>query len=74
MVEASGLLQPTAGAALPIDSAAGEWVAFGDRQTGQLDKANADKAGVHGILATCEEWQAKAVAAAKPRRWWKLWG
>lgn len=73
MVDASGLLEPTPGAALPSDSTAGGWIAFGDRQTGQLDKANADKAGVRGILGTCAAWQAKAAAAAKPRPWWKLW-
>ena len=73
MVEASGLLEPTPGAALPASDAGGEWVAFGDRQTGQLDKANADKGGVRGILTTCADWQAKAAAAAKPRPWWKLW-
>lgn len=68
MVEASGLLQPTPGAALPADASSGEWISFGDRQTGQLDKANANKAGVKGILATCADWQAKAAAMAKPKK------
>ncbi|WP_375393079.1 hypothetical protein [uncultured Sphingomonas sp.] len=68
-MDAAGLLEPTPGAALPSDSSAGGWIAFGDRQTGQLDKANADKAGVRGILGTC----AKAAAAARPRPWWQFW-
>lgn len=74
MVDASGLLEPTPGAALPSDSNAGGWIAYVDRQTGQLDKANADKVGVRGILTTCRAWQDKAAGAAKPRPWWKLWG
>jgi hypothetical protein len=67
-VKASGLLATTLGASLPQDDSAGEWIAFGDRQTGQLDKANADKAGTIGILDACAAWQAKAAAAARPRR------
>lgn len=73
-MKASGLLATTPGAAPPADDTKGEWVAFGDRQTGQLDKANADKTGALGILTTCDEWQKKADAAAAPRPWWRFWG
>jgi hypothetical protein len=72
MVKASGLLEPTTGASLPRDDSAGEWIAFGDRQTGQLDKSNADKAGATGILDACAAWQAKAAAAVKPKRFFGL--
>lgn len=71
MVQASGLLKPTPGAALPANETIGEIAAFGDRQTGQLDKANADKQGADAIMATCEDWQAKALAAARPKHWWQ---
>ena len=74
LVEASGLLKPTPGAPLPTDSSSGAWIAHDDANAGQLDKANNDKAGVHGILTTCAAWQAKAAAAAKPRPWWRIWG
>jgi len=70
MVEASGLLTETPGAALPGNDSAGEWIAFADRQTGQLDKANNDKAGTRGILKLCRAWQDKAAAAARPKKWW----
>ena len=73
MVEASGLLNPTPGAQLPSDATAGGWVAFGNDEAGQLDKANNDKVGVHGILTTCKAWQDKAVAAAQPKHWWRFW-
>ena len=68
LVKASGLLRPITGAALPADKTVGEWIAFADRHTGQLDKANAG-----AILDTCERWQAKAAAAAKTRPWWRFW-
>ncbi|MBO9380148.1 hypothetical protein GG804_25605 [Sphingomonas histidinilytica] len=67
MVEASGLLQPTPGAARPSTPAIGEVAAFGDRQTGQLDKANADKAGAGAILSLCEKRNAEAIDAATPK-------
>lgn len=71
MVEASGLLAPTPGAPLPSATKAG-WIVFGDAQTGQLDKANLDKAGVRGILRACASWQARAVEDAKRRHWWQF--
>jgi hypothetical protein len=42
--------------------------AFGDRQTGQLDKSNADKHGADQILDRCEAQNAAAVAELKKRR------
>jgi len=72
-VKASGLLSRTPGAPLPADDTAGALATFGVQQTGQLERANADKAGVQGILDTCQQWQAKAAKEARPRPWWKLW-
>jgi hypothetical protein len=66
-VESSGLLEPTPGASLPADDTAGEIAAFGDRQTGQLDKANADKRGARGIIQGCDAAQRKALEDAKKR-------
>ncbi|QIG80128.1 hypothetical protein [Stakelama tenebrarum] len=40
-------------------------MAFGDRQTGQLDKANADKRGADRFLTECERLQAAAEAEAR---------
>lgn len=71
MVEASGLLHPTPGATLPADGSKGEWVGFGDRQTGQLDKANADKDSARAILRMCRVWQDKAAIAARPKPWYR---
>ncbi|KQX19326.1 hypothetical protein ASD39_15545 [Sphingomonas sp. Root50] len=66
-MEASGLLKPTPGAPRPTTPAVGELAAFGDRQTGQLDKANADKAGAGAILTMCEKRNADAIDAATPK-------
>lgn len=73
MVEASGLLEPTPGAARPRTDTVGEIAAFGDRQTGQLDKANADKVGAGRMLKTCREWQDRALKDAQRRNspWYK---
>jgi hypothetical protein len=67
LVEASGLLNPTPGAARPSQATAGELAAFGDRQTGQLDKANEDKGGAGRILRLCEKRNADAIEAARPK-------
>lgn len=73
MVEASGLLEPTPGAIRPRTDAVGEIAAFGDRQTGQLDKSNADKAGTGRMLKTCRDWQDRALKEARRRNspWYK---
>lgn len=75
MLEASGLLNETPGAPLPASDAIGEIAAFGDRQTGQLDKANTDKRGARSLTRKCLEWQAKAMDEAKRRNrpWWRIW-
>lgn len=73
-MESSGLLQPTPGALRPQSDTVGEIAAFGDRQTGQLDKANTDKGGVSRMLATCKTWQARALSEAQRRTRKKVLG
>jgi hypothetical protein len=56
-------------APLPKDDTVGEWVAFGDAQTAQLDKANGRTADALGIVAKCEarDRETGRKAATKPR-------
>lgn len=62
------MLMPTPGATLPANDSVGDIAAFGVREAGQLDKANADKAGVSGILRVCDAWRDKAAKAVKRHR------
>lgn len=45
----------------------GDWIAFGDAQTGQLDKANGRTADAIGIIERCEERDRAAVKRARPK-------
>lgn len=45
----------------------GDWIAFGDAQTGQLDKANGRVIDAIGIVERCEVRDAAAVKRARPR-------
>ena len=57
------------GAALPPDEASvGDWVSFGDAQTGRLDQANGRTADAIAIVERCEARDAEAVRRAK-RGW-----
>ena len=53
------------GAAFPKGSSAGEWIAFADAQTGQLDKANDRYAASVGIVERCEAMMAEAVKRSR---------
>lgn len=55
------------GAPLPDGNAVGDWVAFSDSQTAQLDKANGRTADTIKIIERCEARDAAAVKAAKPK-------
>ena len=58
-----------AGAELPPDKAsAGDWIAFGDAQTGKLDQANGRTEDAIGIVERCEARDQAAVRKAK-RGW-----
>ena len=55
------------GAPLPDGETVGDWVAFGDAQTAQLDKANDRYVSGVGIIRRCEARDAAAVKHAKPK-------
>lgn len=55
------------GADLPQGSTVGEWIAFADAQTGQLDKANDRTKAAIGIVERCEARDREAVKRARPR-------
>lgn len=58
-------------APLPAHDTVGEWVAFGDAQTAQLDKANGRTADALGIVEKCEA-RDRAAGKARLPRWWKV--
>lgn len=55
------------GADLPQGSTAGDWIAFADAQTAQLDKANDRYSAAVGIIERCEERDRQAVKKARPK-------
>lgn len=65
--------QGVASTPLPAGKTVGEWVAFGDAQTGQLDIANGRYSDAMNILENCEALLKKAGEAAQPQPWWKFW-
>jgi hypothetical protein len=58
---------PVPGAELPKGDTVGEWVAFADAQTGQLDKANGRTGDAIDIIERCERRDAAAVKRSKPK-------
>lgn len=60
-------------ASLPVDDTVGAWVAFGDAQTGQLDKANSQTRDAMAIVKKCEQLQQQAADALQPKPWWQFW-
>jgi hypothetical protein len=59
---------PTPGAPLPAGSTVGDWIVFGDAQTGQLDLANLGKATIVEIVTRCEARDAETVKALQPKK------
>lgn len=55
------------GAPLPEGMTVGDWIAFADAQTGQLDKANDRYRAAVGIVGRCEARDAAAVKRSRPR-------
>jgi hypothetical protein len=53
--------QGVAGAELPDGNTVGDWIAFGDAQTGRLDQANERTKAAIGIVERCEERDAAAI-------------
>lgn len=56
-----------AGAPLPDGSTVGDWIAFGDAQTGRLDVANGRQADTLAIIARCEARDRAAVRKSRPK-------
>jgi hypothetical protein len=56
--------QGVAGAPLPDGNSVGDWIAFGDAQTGKLDQANGRTKDAIGIVERCEARDAAAVKKA----------
>jgi len=44
-----------------------DWIAFGDAQTGQLDKANGRTTDALAIIGRCEQRDAAALNKARPK-------
>ena len=59
--------KPVAGAPLPAGDAVGDWIAFGDSQTAQLDKANDHTLSAIGIVERCEARDAAAVKKSRAK-------
>ena len=55
-------------APLPAGDTVGEWVAFGDAQTGRLDVANTHTAGALEVVQRCEARDAEAQRGLTRRR------
>jgi hypothetical protein len=53
---------------MPQEATLGSWMSFGIAQTGQLDKANADRAAAIEIVERCEARDAAARAATSRKR------
>ena len=58
---------PVKGADLPEGNTVADWVAFGDAQTGQLDKANGRTTDALDIIGRCEARDLATVKKARPR-------
>ena len=61
--------QGVEGADLPTeDATVGDWIVFGDQQTGRLDIANDRTKSAIGIVERCEARDAEAIRRATRRR------
>lgn len=60
------------GAAPPLAPVVGEWIAFGDAQTGNLDKANGRTRDSITIVEKCEKRDAEAVRKLN-KKWYQFW-
>ena len=73
MTANTGLTDDTPHAALPPAPTAGAWVDYGNRESGQLDKANADKRAITAIGKTCDDVRVEAREKVEKGPWWKIW-
>jgi hypothetical protein len=66
--------QGVAGAELPEGNTVGDWIAFGDAQTGKLDQANERTKAAIGIVERCEARDAAAIKRATRGFFGRLFG
>ena len=52
---------------MPDGTTVGDWIAFGDAQTGRLDVANGRQADTLAIISRCEARDRKAVDKSRPK-------
>lgn len=64
-------MNPVEGADLPIGQTVGDWIVFGDQQTGKLDTANDRIVNGYSTIAKCEKRDALALKIAT-KRWWQI--
>jgi hypothetical protein len=57
-------MKPVEGAELPTGETVGDWIVFGDQQTGKLDTANDRIVNGYATIAKCEARDKAAVARA----------
>lgn len=62
------------GAELPDGNTVGDWIAFGDAQTGKLDQANGRTKDAIGIVERCEARDAAAIKKATRGFFGRLFG
>ena len=72
LVSASGLLLPTEPAEIPFSEDVRDWQVGFTEQSGQLQKANDDKAAAGRVMTECEAMHREALKRAT-RPWWKFW-
>lgn len=75
----SSLLPPewkrgVAGADIPDGNTVGDWIAFGDAQTGKLDQANGRTKDAIGIVERCEARDKEAVRRGSRGFFGRLFG
>ena len=68
----SSVTAPTPGAPIPTKRTVGALAAFGDAQTGQLDKANVDKAAILAFEARCKARDAELIKSVTKKPWWQI--
>lgn len=52
---------------MPDGNVVGDWVVFGDAQTGRLDVANGRQSDTLAIISRCEERDRQAVKRSRPK-------
>lgn len=65
------ITSPTPGATIPAERTVGALAVFADAQTGQLDKANDDKAAIVDFEARCQSRDRALIKSVARRHWWQ---